>query len=243
MSHPLAYFQKIYIINLPARSDRRREMEAQLAAIGLSLAHPLVHLLAAIRPEEAQGFPSRGARGCFLSHLEILRSARVRQLKRLLILEDDTNFSPHFQARLSTVVAGLSQNDWSLFYGGHVLPPEAPPPARWASANGLCRIAPETPIQTTHFLAFNGLSTLVAGIETLEGMLQRPPGDPAGGPMHVDGAYNWLRQAHPGFTTLLAMPPLGYQRHSRNDIHDLKWFDRLPLARQAAGWLRHWSNP
>ena len=42
MTHPLAYFQEIHVINLPARADRRREMDAQLAAIGLGLT--LIHL-------------------------------------------------------------------------------------------------------------------------------------------------------------------------------------------------------
>lgn len=239
MNHLLAYFQKIYVINLPARGDRRQEMEAQLQSIGLGLGHPLVHLFAAIRPDDPGGFPSPGARGCFLSHLEVLRSARTRQLKRFLILEDDVNFVPDFQERLPIVVGSLATSPWSLFYGGHVLDdtPGMPGP------DGLLALAADTPLQTSHFLALNGPRTLIDCIDTLEALLRRPPGDPAGGPMHVDGAYHWFRKEHPHLVTLLAMPPLGYQRRSRTDVHDLKWFDRLPVARQASAWLRQWRNP
>ena len=60
--------------------------------------------------------------------------------------------------------------------------------------------------------------------------------------MHVDGAYCWFRHAHPHFRTLLAVPELGYQRSSRTDIHDLRWFDRVPVAREAVAWLRQWRN-
>lgn len=240
MSHPLAYFQKVYVINLPARTDRRREMERQLQSVGLALSHPALHLFAAVRPEDAGGFPSIGARGCFLSHLEVLRSARARQLKRLLILEDDVNFSPDFRQRIPAVVRRLATADWALFYGGHVLPGEGPDPD--GEEDGFLAAAPATPVQTTHFLALNGTDTIAACIDTLEAMLQRPPGDAAGGPMHVDGAYNWFRREHPRLRTLLASPPLGYQRSSRTDIHDLRWFDRMPVARQAAAWLRQWRN-
>jgi hypothetical protein len=79
----LDYFDRIYVINLPARTDRKREMEEQLARIGLSFAHPRVSLFAAIRPHEPGGFDTIGARGCFSSHLEVLRDAHRRGLNRI----------------------------------------------------------------------------------------------------------------------------------------------------------------
>lgn len=72
----------------------------------------------------------------------------------------------------------------------------------------------------------------------LQAMLERPSGDPAGGPMHVDGAYSWFRRAHPDLRTVLATPPLGYQRPSRTDVHALRWFDRLPGLHRVAALLR-----
>jgi GR25 family glycosyltransferase involved in LPS biosynthesis len=40
MSEPLDIFQKIYVINLAARTDRRREMQEQFDRIGLRLDDP-----------------------------------------------------------------------------------------------------------------------------------------------------------------------------------------------------------
>lgn len=239
MNHPLAYFQKVYVINLASRADRRQEMEQQLAGLGLALAHPLVQLFTAIRPEEPGGFPSLGARGCFMSHLEVLRSARARRLERVLIVEDDLNFVPGFSRRIPALVGNLATSDWSLFYGGYLVD-ELP---GYPGPDGLLAIPPDLPVQTSHFLALNGPGTIGACIGHLEAMLRRAPGDPAGGPMHVDGAYNWFRQAHPQLRTLLAVPELGYQRSSRTDVHDLKWFDRMPVAREAVAWLRQWKRP
>ncbi|MCI5210545.1 MAG: hypothetical protein D3910_17540 [Candidatus Electrothrix sp. ATG2] len=74
-SGPESYFGKIYVINLPERVDRRREVTAALKRIGISFAPGKVELFPAIRPTEAAGFPSPGVRGCFLSHLSVLKKA------------------------------------------------------------------------------------------------------------------------------------------------------------------------
>jgi glycosyl transferase, family 25 len=56
----------------------------------------------------------------------------------------------------------------------------------------------------------------------LRQVLDRPPGHPEGGPMHVDGAYTTFRRNHPEFMTLAAIPSLGHQRASRSDIYPLR---------------------
>ncbi len=43
-------FDRIYIVNLPERTDRRREMEDQLVKVGLG-GHPRVMFFPAIRPK------------------------------------------------------------------------------------------------------------------------------------------------------------------------------------------------
>ncbi|MBC7483864.1 MAG: LPS biosynthesis glycosyltransferase, partial [Rhizobacter sp.] len=96
-------------------------------------------------------------------------------------------------------------------------------------------------VQTTHFIGFQG-EAIAAAAAYLAAMLERPPGDPDGGPMHVDGAYSWFRRAHPEFQTVLAVPPLGYQRASRTDIHDLAWFDKLPVVRELVSAVRRARN-
>jgi glycosyl transferase, family 25 len=231
------YFQRIYVINLRQRRDRRREMARELKKIGLSFRSPNVCLFEAVRPESAGDFPSVGARGAFLSHLNILKEARAQQLERILIFEDDLNFIPDFRQSAEITISALGREDWSFFYGGYVL--EAPlKPDR---GGALVKAEPALPIQTAHFIALHGqtISDVVVYLETL---LSRPGGDPRGGPMHVDGAYSEFRRAFPEVPTWLATPQLGYQRSSRSDIHNLRWFDRLPVIRQAVSGLRQLKN-
>lgn len=81
-------YDRICIINLPERTDRRAEMERELARIGLS-GDPRVYFFAAIRPDTVGHFRSIGEHGVFLSHLAILE-----QGGSVLILEDDCDFTP-----------------------------------------------------------------------------------------------------------------------------------------------------
>ena len=99
MSPQLTVFDRIYVINVPTRTDRRREMQAQLYRVGTSLSAPGVHLFSAVRPSAAGGFTSVGARGCFVSHLGVLREAAPGHVGRLLILEDDLDFVRGFETR------------------------------------------------------------------------------------------------------------------------------------------------
>ncbi|MEX1060616.1 MAG: glycosyltransferase family 25 protein, partial [Methyloceanibacter sp.] len=69
----------ISIINLEHRTDRRIAMQKQLSRIGWQ-----AEFFAAIRPDIAADFPSIGARGCFLSHLAVLKNARDAGAKQLV---------------------------------------------------------------------------------------------------------------------------------------------------------------
>ena len=218
--NPLSCFDAIYVINLPTRTDRREEMAMQLASVGLAFDSPQVTLFPAVRPTDAGGFESIGARGCFSSHLEALRATRGR--KSVLILEDDLDFVPGMR------VPPLP-DDWGIFYGGAKHSVD--------STGRLTQAGSRDIIICAHFVAFNG-AVIERVIAYLEAMLQRPTGDPAGGPMHVDGAYVHFRADNPDVITYLATPDLGYQRPSRTDIHRLRWFDRMPWVRDIAQFAR-----
>lgn len=237
MTHNLGYFQQIYIINLPHRRDRRREMAEQLNRIGLSFDSAGVRLFSAVRPETSEGFPSVGARGCFLSHLAVLRDACEQGFERILILEDDVNFVDDFVARMREIETALGNADWSIFYGGYALKTHL----QTGGAEAVVFAEAADPIQTTHFISFRGRAICDA-VSFLETLLSRPPGDPRGGPMHVDGAYNWFRNQCASRVTLLAVSPLGYQRSSRTDIHAHRWFDRTQGIRSGVGLLRNLAN-
>jgi len=239
MTDLLVCFERIYIISLPERADRRGEMAAQLAKVGLSWDTPGVQLFPAIRPPERGEFSSVGARGCFLSHLAVLTDAHRRGAASVLILEDDVDFSAHLSTDWSAVREALQSTPWSFFYGGFVVsaPPTATPSRAWW-------IPPTTAVQTAHFLGVKH-AALGALVAYLEAMLDRKGGDGAGGPMHVDGAYSWFRCAHPALLTLASLNQLGIQRASRTDIHDLSWFDRwhgVRVVAQRLRRLRRWGQ-
>lgn len=162
-------FDRIYIVNLPERTDRRREMEDQLVKVGLG-GHPRVMFFPAIRPNAAGEFPSIGARGCFSSHLAILQDAAQQGLQRILILEDDLDFSRDFNARIGALCARLQQSDWGVFYGGYeLLQPLAGPDAEIQS------MAAEAAVRTTHFIAFQA-PVMERAAAYLQAMLARPGG-------------------------------------------------------------------
>lgn len=233
--HPLSYFDRVFIINLPSRADRRRDMDRQLRRIGLSLDARPIEVFPAIRPADKGEFDSIGARGAFMSHLGVMRIAVREGCRRILILEDDVNFIESFNTHLAREVDRLSGQDWHLFYGGYtLLGPEAP-------LDRSAGVDPARGIMLAHFLGLQS-PAMEKGVQFLEQLLTRRAGDPSGGPMHVDGAYSWLRRLNPQLTTRLAVPELGYQRASRTDIHALRWFDRTAGVRQLAGVARSLKN-
>jgi hypothetical protein len=227
------YFDRAYVINLPERGDRLDEMRRQLERIGLRLGEGNVVLFPAVRPASAGAFDTAGARGCFLSHLAVLEDAAATSCARVAIFEDDLNFARDFKARIDTVIERLLHAPWSVFYGGHRLPVTLPA--------GLWRIPAATEVVTAHFVAFQG-SAIARAAALLRAMASRPSGDPRGGAMHVDGAYNWYRRLNPAELALAAMPELGYQRSSRTDVQRLGWKDRAPLLRQSMAGLRRLRN-
>lgn len=230
------FFDAIYIINLRSRPDRLREVRAQLETIGVPSDAPNVHWHHPTKPTDAAGFPSAGARGCFMSHLAVLTDARDRGVGSVLILEDDFNAARYFDKRFEAVAQHLNSHEWGMFHGVYVTELAQPAP------QSVCVPAmPAQAVQTTSMVAVNG-SYIAALVEYLQAMLLRPPGDPAGGSMHVDGAYCWFRTSHPEMTTWLASPQLGYQRSSRTDVHDLRWWDRQPVLRFITTGMRKFRN-
>ena len=236
MMGPLGVFERVFVINLPSRADRRQEMEEQFRKIGLGWDTANIELFPAIRPVHAGEFPTVGTRGCFLSHLGVLKKAAAERLHSILILEDDVNFVTDFVPRMSAVERELGRRDWGFFYGGYKL--DRP---LVDGAGGIVEIAPSDGVQTAHFLGLNG-DVLQRLINYLEAQLRRPAGHADGGPMHVDGSYTWFRCAHKEVKTVLAVPELAYQRASRTDIHDLRWHDRAPGVREAVALIRRLRN-
>ena len=179
--------------------------------------------LPAVRPSDADTFPSIGARGCFLSHLEALERAHRLKAREVCLLEDDLNFDRHFVSRWASIKAELDKRKWSMFY---------PAPAT-ATPDGLVEIEPSTALPCTHFMVVNGDAIPILILALHEIMSRRP--------MHVDGAYNTIRAETLSLTTLCHWPPLGHQRSSRSDITPGR-LDRLGIASSALITARRIKN-
>ena len=227
-------FTRVYIVNLPDRSDRRREMEIELARNGLSVDANKIRYFNAVRPDDAGLFPSIGARGCFLSHLGILNEAIKDDLDNVLVMEDDLSIDDRFSETQSEMCLVLQNGQWDFAYIGHVEPlldNNLPPVWEWTNK----------PLATTHFYAVNR-PVMRPLRDYLESCLNRQPGDPFGGPMHVDGAYSLFRMHHPEVQTLISVPSLGGQRSSRSDIFPNKWYDKTGGFIQLASIFRGLKN-
>lgn len=231
---------QIYVINLANRTDRRREMEAELDRLGVPAQSPLVSFFPAVRPDSAPPFPSIGARGCFLSHLEVLKQARTANHAAILILEDDAAFSAEHIAHMADMLPPLSRLDWAIAHLGYRIALDQMPGADQALHAHWRRLPAETGVQTTHAMLINQRAFTLL-IDYLEQMMARPPGHPDGGPMHVDGAYSWFRRDHPECLALVTPGQYVIQRASRSDIAPSGWKDRIPLlglARRIKNRLR-----
>ncbi len=232
------YFDRIYVINLPHRTDRRKEMEAQFRRIGHESGDGKTIFFPAIRPSDAGDFPTIGARGCFMSHLEILRDIQKSDgVRHALILEDDCNFRKNINTVLDEARLAFDAIGQGLFYGGALNEVAN----IHEKTNSLRVVSSLSGIMGSHCI---GIDNKTAGelVEYFEKILKRPAGDSAGGPMHVDGAYSWFRKDHPGIETWLAVPECVYQRSSATDVHPPNSLNKFVAIRWFVSKVRKIKN-
>jgi len=227
-------FERIVVINLPERTDRRRETLAELRRAGIDRDNPRLEIFAGIRPTDAAAFPSIGARGCFESHLGVIEVAIRDRVENVLILEDDLALEPAACVPQPALARRIAAGGWDFAYPGHVLPHDgAPAHPAWEVTS--------QPLVCAHFYALHR-RILPDLRDYLHACAHRPPGHPDGGPMHVDGAYSMFRARRPDVVTLIATPSLGGQRSSRSDIAPCRWYDRHSALRTLVVTARNGKN-
>lgn len=229
----IEFFDRIYVINLPYRSDRRKLIEQDLSAAGMPFTPGKVEIFPGIRPDSAGEFPSIGYRGAFLSHLEVLKRAQTEQLQAVLVMEDDLTLFDCFKSYEASLIEQLSHKDWDITHFGYELyrdnlVEDQPLGTLYPFSGGLIG---------AHFYGVNG-EALKPLIQFLEAMLQRPAGHPEGGPISPDGALNMFCAQNPDVIRLISVPCLGKQRSSRSDISS-KWFDRVPVLKELVNAARY----
>lgn len=122
---------KIVMINLRRRPERRLKMEHNFNEIGLEVellpavdgslltAERLVELGVEVMPAYADPFHKRpmtmGEIGCFLSHFWVWEEMKARGEKEVLVLEDDILFDTYFKERVEGLIAEAREiGGWDL---------------------------------------------------------------------------------------------------------------------------------
>ncbi len=217
------FYDRVRIISLKHRTDRRADMRRQLAKVG-RLNDPKVSFFDAISADEPGLFASKGCHGCFLSHMNVLIEAAAAG-ESVLVLEDDCDFA--VPAALDVKVPA----DCDVYWGGYVASDPSNPH--------------DSDIIGAHCVGFSAraAAACAAYMQTFfdpdfvgDPRAASEPGyDPNKRPVS-DGAYVWFRRAHPEMVTVFDQ--VAYQRPSRTDIGDQRWFDRTPILRDLADMAR-----
>lgn len=194
-------FDRIRIINLPSRTDRRAEMIRELRRIGLA-GDPRVEFVDGVVVREKEPWRAAGEKGVFLAHLGIIADAAASG-ESVLILEDDVDFAPGAERW------GRAP-DCDIAYGGY----SASDPADLQSSD----------IIGAHCIGFSARAAqaLAPFLHALLDHESPPP---------IDGAYVWFRRQREGFRTDFAEPVIAVQRPSRSDITPGNRFDNISVLR------------
>lgn len=194
-------FDRVRIINLPSRTDRRAEMTAELVRIGLGN-DPRVEFVDGVLVDDMKPFRRAGEKGVFLAQLNIITDAAAAA-ESVLILEDDVDFTP------AAANWGRSPQ-CDIAYGGY----QASNPSNLESSD----------IIGAHCIGFSAraVQVLAPFLADLLNHQSPPP---------IDGAYVWFRRQYQGYRTEFAEPVIAIQRPSRSDITPAGRFDELALLR------------
>lgn len=201
-------FEDKYVVSLASRSDRRRRVVDSLRGFGIDFDASSLKWFDGLVFSDAAGFPNIGVRGCFNSHFSLMRQCAANG-RPMLVMEDDIDFDASALARFDPASALEPREDWDIIYFGYL------EPASPRAGKGLARSEQHT--IGGHFYAVqpefaNAIATFMASC------LTRQPGDPAGGPMYRDAAFNFYRKHNPDCRTWLATPSLAGQFSSRSDL-------------------------
>lgn len=120
------YFDKIFIINLKNRTDRKEKMIRKMEKVGITNyqfveainGYQQPYLSLYHHKHRTQGFfENPGALGILLSALKVLVWSLKHNYKKILILEDDAVFHLNFKETFKKRI-GMIPRTWKLLYFG-----------------------------------------------------------------------------------------------------------------------------
>jgi glycosyl transferase, family 25 len=225
--HLLSHFPSTKIINLKRRTDRKRRVISQFEALGIDMN------LAGVSFFEAKSFVSRGlfvnegVRGCFESHLALLKMCADSN-QPLLICEDDVYFQETALNAHQSCGFDFPATGWDMIYLGVC-------EDRLEERVGL--IPYQDSAYGLHCYAIKPAAAERAA-RYFEASLSREPSHPDGGCKHLDGAMNDFRRKNRDIRCFIASPMIATQFASRTDLGTQKWFDHIRPLRPAIDSLR-----
>ena len=101
----------IYVINLEERKDRLEHIKKYFSEYNIIPVEAIKNI--------------EGYKGCFLSHKKCIQIAKEKNLKYIIVLEDDCLPLENFNKRLDNIINFLeSYDNWDLLLGGgfHICP-------------------------------------------------------------------------------------------------------------------------
>jgi len=116
------FFDRIYVINIERRTDRRERMTKMLNQLNLD--YKFVSAIDSSSSEvdvyykQHNGYLTRGAIACWLSHLKVYQSIFDDRLQNAIILEDDIDMEMDIEKQLGNIVQYLPRS-WEMLYIGH----------------------------------------------------------------------------------------------------------------------------
>lgn len=192
--NPFHKFGRVYYINLDKRTDRRNQMEDELAKAGVYDA------------QRVPGIIDRfGALGCSKAHLAVLKDCLAHGYSSCLVLEDDFMFTESPHEKLEAFWA--SGEPWDVLMLGGYVARSTPGPIQ-----NLVRVQDA---QTTSAYAVNApflrmmIENYRAGIASLERLTA---------PDYWSCLDIYWKKLQPGSQWYAFEPRLGVQRESYSDI-------------------------
>ena len=203
MTSPFNFFDKIACINLTRRPDRLEQATELFNELGIT------HLVArfdALDYSAYEAIPDRdkGKYGCTHSHMEIVRQAKAKGLKSVLIFEDDVKLhrTPDEINEAMTKCIEEIPDDWEMFY---------------LSGNPLENLCTIKLTFTTHAVAISerAYDHILKGAENHDDVVRLLP-DIIQSVVNIDGYY--MNVVLPHHKSYIPKKLLFTQRNSFSDI-------------------------
>jgi GR25 family glycosyltransferase involved in LPS biosynthesis len=121
------YFDRIFIINLKKRNDRKEAMKIKLSRAGITNYEFVEAIDGSVEPyitmynymiRKGQFIESPGAFGILKSALKVLVWSKLNKFKKILILEDDAIFHKKFSKIFDDYINNKKIPNWKLLYFG-----------------------------------------------------------------------------------------------------------------------------